>query len=66
MAYLSGKCVVCNEKTKRCAGEYSGIDENGKKFRGRMYLCDRADCDINKTLLRAKKKLRCCCYYRRT
>lgn len=59
MAYISGKCVGCKEKTKQYAGEYSGTDENGVKFRGRMYRCNNADCDINIVRLRAEKDLRC-------
>lgn len=55
MAYISSKCVECTEKTKRCAGEYSAKDEAGKKFQGRMYLCDKTNCDINRVRQRAER-----------
>lgn len=58
MAYISGRCVACREKTKQRDGEYSGRDEKGKRFWGRMYLCEKADCDINRARLRAEKELR--------
>lgn len=58
MGYISRECVACKEKTKRYAGGYVGRDENGKRFHGRMYFCNNADCEINQARLRAKKAMR--------
>lgn len=57
MGYLSGKCVTCTEKTKRYAGEYSGNDEDGKRFRGHLYCCKNKDCEINCARVRARKAM---------
>lgn len=56
MAYISRQCVDCGDCTKRCAGEFRGKDENGKRFYGQMYLCDNRDCEINRTRKRGRKQ----------
>lgn len=58
MAYISGRCVTCKEKTKQSAGEYNGRDEKGKRFWGRLYVCEKTDCDINRTRMWAEKDFR--------
>lgn len=57
MAYISSKCIECKDRTKRCAGMYSGKDENGKRFSGRMYLCDNMGCRINIDRMKSIKRL---------
>lgn len=58
MAYISRQCVVCKECTKRCAGKYTGKDENGKPFAEPMYLCENSLCRINMERARGQKQLR--------
>lgn len=58
MAYISRECVNCKDKTKRCAGEYHGKDESGKRFRGHMFLCSNETCEIYHARQRAKKEAR--------
>lgn len=58
MAYISRECMECTDKTKKFAGGYSGKDENGKRFHGRMYSCDNAACEINRARLRIRKAMR--------
>ena len=57
MAYISRQCVDCEDCTKRCAGEFCGKDENGKRFCGQMYLCDNSNCAINRMRKRGEKQL---------
>lgn len=56
MAYFSLQCVACSDQTKRCAGEYSGKDEDGQPFCGQMYLCGNSTCKINVERVRAEKQ----------
>lgn len=58
MAYISQKCVTCKDRTKRCAGTYSGKDEDGVQFSGQMYLCSNQSCEINIERMRGQKQLR--------
>lgn len=32
MAYISQKCVNCEEHTRRCVRRFSACDENGEPF----------------------------------
>lgn len=58
MAYISQKCVSCRERTKRDAGGYSALDENGERFSGHLYLCNNSACEINQERMRGQKQLR--------
>ncbi len=58
MAFISRECLTCTEGTKRYAGGFSGRDEQGKPFSGKMYLCDNMVCKINLVRLRSQKELR--------
>lgn len=58
MAYFSLQCIGCKDRTKRCAGEYRGVERKGKQFSGQMYQCDNKTCNINIERMRGKKQLR--------
>lgn len=45
MAFISKKCVACNDSTKRVCGTYRGSDEKGK-YKGDMYTCENKSCDM--------------------
>lgn len=56
MAFFSLQCAACSDRTKQCAGEYSGKDEDGQPFCGQMYLCSNSTCIINTERVRAEKQ----------
>lgn len=56
MAYFSLQCAACRDRTKRCAGSYSGRDEDRRPYEGPMYLCENAACRINAERLRSEKQ----------
>ena len=60
MAYISRECVSCTDPTKRCESTYHGKDEKGKVFRGNMYVCSNAHCQINIERMRTQRRLRQC------
>lgn len=56
--YISTKCMICIDSTKRCVGTYTGKDENGEEFSGYMYLCDNLRCTINTERIRGQKQIK--------
>lgn len=58
MAYISQKCVNCEEHTRRCVRRFSACDENGEPFFCPMYICGNRACSVNIERLRGERQIR--------
>lgn len=56
MAHFSTQCIDCTDCAKQYSGEYSAKDEDGKRFSGKMVLCDNSACRVNIERQRGEKQ----------
>lgn len=56
MAFISKKCIECNDPTKRVSGSYRGKDRQGA-FKGDMYTCENKICEIYRARDREVRRL---------